>query len=89
MTSDENLEKLAEGYAEANEDDNHYSGFLAGFRACEKMMAEKPPKKESPKKIAQALVVKWFRDVSIGYLCMEEQQVLEKLIAKAIKDERK
>jgi hypothetical protein len=41
MTSDEELEKMAEGYAEANEDDNHYSGFLAGFRAAEKMMADR------------------------------------------------
>jgi hypothetical protein len=33
--SEQELERLAEEYAEANEGDNHYSGFKAGYRAAE------------------------------------------------------
>ena len=34
-TGEQELERLAEKYAEANEGDNHYSGFKAGYRAAE------------------------------------------------------
>ena len=34
-TGEQELERLAEKYAEANEGDNHYSGFKAGYRAAQ------------------------------------------------------
>jgi len=61
MISDEYLEKLAEEYADNCDIEKRFGGprlereigFIAGFRAAEKMMAERFPTREEMKEIAK------------------------------------
>jgi hypothetical protein len=46
MLPDNELKRLAEEYAKANEDHNHFAGFIAGFRAAEQMMKDRFPSED-------------------------------------------